>query len=421
MNSKKNTVSIVKFIIYFGLVCYLFYINISVESIRDDLIFKEGPTVYGSILEWLKFYINNWSGRIVPHTLLVVVLNMPPFIWGIINWIMMFTLVYIAIEFVIWEYKIKNKDEMFFAFLVATMILIPSSITQGAILWKCASVLYLWGMVGALFALIQFLPKASRASKERFKGVNKFLAVLGAIYASYFEQTFTVMVTFAGIMLVYELMITKKVAKFNVALLGIMIVNGIISLAMPGNNLRSQSEVIAQMPYYDMFSISDKVMWGISFAGEKINSWFGMSLTLISVVVVLLLVIQKKSKRLIYQGAFCIVFSIKAFAQRESVGWIAVDGQTFHLGGFNIVSTFFGISSFILLVILIWGYVSEEKDHISALFLLAAFFELVCMAFTPTIYASDDRVGYVSGILLIIVLFRLLLRLYKSLENKKIE
>ena len=139
-------------------------INMGIVNSGDDFVFMNAPVQFGSLAGFMKFYYSHWSGRVIPHTLLVILLNLPQPVFWILNALFMTLLVWALIRFCTADSRTRMENmqsvNVLTVLLAAAVIFLPrQAMLNGSVLWKCAAVLYIWGTLCAFCALYPFISR----------------------------------------------------------------------------------------------------------------------------------------------------------------------------------------------------------------------------------------------------------------------
>ena len=88
MGKKYNTK--IKIIILIGLfaIALFYYRNATFTTAGDDEVYRTSIETWGSWVNWAKAYYFGNSGRIIIHSLLIIILNLPVDIFRILSSIM---------------------------------------------------------------------------------------------------------------------------------------------------------------------------------------------------------------------------------------------------------------------------------------------------------------------------------------------
>lgn len=118
----------------------------------DDSNLRDGIANFGNIFEWIKFWADNWSGRVIPQGILVLLMQIPDLGFHLCNagmWMMLLFYTWKDLDcFGAVDLKI-GMPVLFFG----VFALIPVTVLDDAIFWKSANVIYLWGTATLMAAI----------------------------------------------------------------------------------------------------------------------------------------------------------------------------------------------------------------------------------------------------------------------------
>ena len=119
--------------------------NSTIRSMNDDFVFAQGIERFGGFWKWMYFYAMNWSGRLIPHGILVLLLQLPNVIFIVLNSIMLFATIYLFI--LIFAPSSIRYPSIYGLLIICSLLFFKLfglyDWFSFVILWKCASVLYI--------------------------------------------------------------------------------------------------------------------------------------------------------------------------------------------------------------------------------------------------------------------------------------
>ena len=394
-------------------------LNSTVTSLDDDLIFARGIDDYGSIIGWAVWYGINWGGRLIPHGLLVLLLQLPNAVFIIINAAMYVALIVLFLQEL--TTGIQN-GKMIPVVAVVVLLFIPNDVCQRAMFWKCASVLYLWGLVAVM---LQIRPLLHTYRGEETSTAEYIFAYAGCIYVSGFEQLAAFAMVFSALLVIINLVKYHRLNPDDCAIAALSVVaTCFFVIVLPGNSVRSIEETIAWQPAFASYSIYDKLIHGISFALNYVSTE-GAYVILLIAVAETAIVIRRKQRNYIKIMALSILayYLLNAFkwtlqkenfitAQNGLMKLFTYHGYTIKLSFAEpiiLITSFIGLIMFIMVSILSVSDMGDEKspDYITPLLLLGGFGTLMIMGFSPTIAASETRTQFPAAVLWALSLIRI--------------
>ena len=407
-----------KVIWYFALYAMFFLLSCYMVSRADDLVFKAGIERYGGFSGWVKWFSNNWGGRIVPQGLLVILLQFPPVVFNLFNafaWVLL----------VIYIKKVFDADGVFRAGFIYGLIpalifiLIPTGVLTGTVFWKCANVLYLWGsaaLLAAVYPLVKFI------YGQKITVLDYVFSFAGAVYASSFEQAGVFMCGVLFLLLLYSVFV-KRMVKWQIVVLFLLAAACTFYFCrLPGNAVRSHIEVLGQLPKYDMYSTLDKVLWGVWYVINYIEEDAMYIVLLLAGTVVFLMHQNRKRNDPVVIGAdIMLVFFVLCTINR--IGLTNLGREYFLSNLFKLVpvdTVNFGFSALLAIcsVIHFLAYVylgcciliihPEKLEIIGFSFFFGGLASMWMMGFSPTIYASKARPRFLCYLFLLCVGIRII-------------
>lgn len=215
---------IMKYILLIILFSVMFFLNVQVPFTADD--FTYGYASDG-ILMSINFALHQymyWDGRIPTAFITSYLLqrNMNIIVFDIINSIM-----FVFLIFLISRVISKNKNITIFVIMLTTIVLSICIRDFGeVILWKTASVQYMWGVVIYIYLFDKYF------RKSYFNAYDLILVFL----VSFWLQNLTIiilLIIFSSIHSLYKKHQYKYIASYIIFTMG-----GLISLLSPGNFYR---------------------------------------------------------------------------------------------------------------------------------------------------------------------------------------
>lgn len=389
----------------------------------DDAVYKNALEENGNIVNWAKYYFNNWSGRILPNVVLIYLLNLPAICFNIINSIALTLLIlYFMKDFIITEsVLIKNIVALMIVYIM--LVWVNDDLLKGTMFWKSAVVSYIWGLLGALLAIYPFTYHFYDMKFTKL-GIKDYLfAFLGATYAANYEQSAVFMLFFMFCLFIFSTLKRGKGSKGDALILLWTIGVTCFCLSAPGNDARYHAEVLGHMQKYDMYSIIDKLIWGACYSLTGLRKYCALPMMFISMFLVINSYLAKKNRQIKVCASFiCIYYFVMLISvwSESKVGtgfamqlfsFISVDSPIFDVTLMQIVASAIGLFAYFLTVLLAIT-ISEELEIHAAALLVTAFGTTVMIGLSPTIYASGSRVMFYLCIILIFAMFRIGYLLY---------
>lgn len=399
-NSKKRSV-----ILYLAMYILLVVFDYCLIEKWDDSNFRDGIANFGNIFAWMKFWAENWSGRVIPQGILVLLMQIPDLGFHLCNAAMWMILLFYTWRNLDCSGSVDRKLGMTVLFF-SVFALIPVEVLDDSLFWKSANVTYLWGMAMLMVAIY---PHAALLRGKKYRRRDYIIALPACLYASGAEQCGAlmsgVMVCITAILLFREHRVEKKI-----------LILAIISCAltafffmMPGNSVRVRAEILGNFQNFDMFSSLDRTLLGIKYAIGHAECEIPELLALLAVFNLIGFLNLKRKDRLqeLLSWSTTIYFVCNFF---DEMSRRMQEGTTYMSSWFALIeinTTDFGISRPTLIAELInvgmivllgmnIAWIAEEFDVLRFCLYFGGFATMWLMGFSPTIYASAERPRFIG-------------------------
>lgn len=392
-------------------------------QVGDDTVFINSFKDNGGIMGWLKSYTAIWSGRIVPHFILISLLNCNIIIWKIINSAIITLLGLGIFKFTInTNNKLTDDDKTKLSlFICSILFFIPTSVVSSGILWITGSFTYLWPTMFAIFVLIPFKRLITGEKQSKPLTIAAFISVF---YASYVEQSAAIIIAFPIVAILAYIIsnyIDKKKLSSTISsswhyyLMIILIgINSYISLSAVGNSVRNQAETIKWYPDFDMLSFIDKIFLGATVTYDHLfnNAYY---LMVILSLLIAILIFKKKTDivtrilpiiPITYSSARILSVDILFDFKNTDKAFVST-----HLSQYIpfVCATFVCLITMYLIFII---YDNYKEGLVTLLLFGGALSETLIMGISPTVYASGSRIFFVTDVLIIMCIIRFFYHLY---------
>ncbi len=406
------------YILFFLLSSYIF-------NRADDLIFQQGIERYGSLTGWAKWFAENWGGRIIPQGILVLLLQMPAFVFSLFD-ALAWVILLVCIRKVFDGNKSFTAGFVYIAVPVLLFALLPGSLLQETVFWKCANVLYLWGAAAILVGIYPFV-KDMRG--ERIRTMDYLFSAAAVIYVSGFEQGGVLFCGLALILSAFTLYEKRSIRWQNILLTVAALLLTFCFFILPGNHLRTQYETLLWYPQFDMLSMPEKLLLGIWYVISNIEKEAMFPLLLLAGAATWALHRTRKPKDCILLGAYgmlgyfvlCTVnyvgtniagSSIPVFSSIFKL--VPIDTMEFR---FPIWLTAANIIHFMVYVYLGCCILLINPNRFNAIgfsFYFGGLGSMCMMGFSPTVFASGGRPRFFCYLFMICILFHVLSEIIQS-------
>ena len=370
----------------------------------------------GSLLAYLKERYTGWTGRIVIESIMVPMFAYNIWIWRILNTIMTIILalgIYKLIPDKYTKQLTSSKRLLIKSIICISIFSLPDDVFSSAISWITGSYNYLWTMACGILSI---LPFKYALFNEKFDKRWYVLLVFTVILGCNMEQVSLVVLCFALITNIYVFIRDKKINVGLVIFNIFILINTAILFLAPGNYERANKEIISWFGQWDMISLPVKLMMGTNLFLEHI---FDKNIILLALLVILLnIAIWKKYKSIairllafIPMGTVIIKFiEIQLNSRNINTDFFMfklLNIQNLNILNYNEIKIFLPTSILLCIiliipVIFILVFDKIEMKYFSIILYLAAICSALSISISPTIYASGERVFFVTDILLII-------------------
>lgn len=407
MKEKIHTVTSKKNMVMLCLAWYVLLVMFDFCLIEkmDDSNFRDGIGNFGSIFAWMKFWGESWSGRVIPQGTLVLLLQLPDVWFHLCNagmW--MALLVYtwrILGGFRVIDWKIGIPMSF-----LAVFVLIPAKVLDDSIFWKSANVVYLWGMAAVMAAIY---PHATLLKNRKVRRSDYIIAAIACLYASGAEQCGALM---SGIMVCTALVLLLRDRYIERGILILTAVSCILTaffLLLPGNSVRMQAEILGNFQSFDMLSILDRSLFGLTYAIGHTESEIPALLALLAIFNVYGMhhMENKNWLQRLLSWLPAVYFTCNFFHQMSRQ---MQDAATFMSPWFSLVeinTIDFGVSrqtlfaeiinvGMLVLLGMDLAWISDVFDVLGFCLYFGGFATMWLMGFSPTIYASAERPRFIG-------------------------
>lgn len=424
--TNKPTISEVIINFVFFLVFIFFFRFISVQP-GDDEIFI-GLTQQFSLGEFLLHYYSTWSGRIFNNFLIYVFAKQPMIMWQIFMSLVLTvfgrTLYFFFTPLV--DNKFWRKATLlivcyFGVFLFSSAVMIPS------VFWFTGSFNY---VVPVAFALVAYLPfyelfYPNDTKVERFWSLSIVPIVCTALSS---EQ-----VSIGLILIISGTFLLAKIRKMNIPfhlilLFLLLVIVSIVSITAPGNWLRLEQETKIWFSDYSNFGLFERITLAFGFSMTAIiNQWYYLMVFLWGASSVLLITHAKKWYTRLLSLLLFVYALVAGIRFITSLNIIPESSITRNLEvlfsfpfllGPNLVDTatisvyiFWSLGLVLLPITWLLGLKQEQNGISYAYLYFVALFLIMASGFSPTLFASGGRTGFVPNVILLIILIRILLEI----------
>ena len=308
----------------------LFVFNRKTFTHGDDFIYTYFFTTYedinsiSDIIESQKMHYNEWGGRIIVHTVLQALLQLPDIVIDGLN-----SLIFVVLIVLIY-YHVKARGRhslsLFWLIFFFTWLLQPAF--GDTVLWITGSLNYLWATVMVLAFLLPYRFYRGRRPKGAMNILLCAISLFCGIIAGWTNEN-----TVAGlIVMVMSFLFYYRISGMKLPLWGILGLVGVVCgyacmILAPGNFMRAQAEG-AELSLL-------KMVYTSVMATFSLFDYLGVVFLVAAILYVLFIKYSPSNKKnlsliiLVYlfgvlSAIYCMVFSPSYFAPRSWFGVISL-------------------------------------------------------------------------------------------------
>ena len=418
---------------YFVSFCTLLVLNLFVKNRNDDLVFKAGIEQYGSLAGWVKWFGLNWGGRIIPQGLLVGILQLPDLVYASLTSFFMILLGSLALD--TFGISAGNTRKMGLVLLfVLIHALLPFSMLNETLYWKCACVLYVWGFSTLLLSI---RPMLAQLRGQDCSLLTYSVALPAIIYTASFEQAGVFMSGWMGLATIYYAVKNRALPNGKtLALLAIASAATYAFFTLPGNSNRMIEEIVAWYQSFGALSITDKILLG---ASTSITMLEQEVLPVVLLIIVMLIYLNDHSEDtacdtttwqksvlrvLLVYFLFCEISVIGHGISGDSNILTKVytlytpDTMQLTISPSRIICDTIHYMAYVLLGCCLSSVGSVYDQFVDFSMYFAGFCSMFIMGFSPTIYASSSRPRFMCYFILTCLMMRMFMLAHDDLHRK---
>ncbi len=380
---KKWMPYLILFIVMF--ICHLFF----KISWGDDIWFKNA--INDGVINYIISRYNSWSSRILIELVMILLLQLPKFIWCALDSLIITLVAYSITKL----FSIKNN------WLAPILVLIYPLYEMSSAGWYATTLNYLWPLA---FGLISLFPIKNAINDKKEKNYMYLVYALTTLFSCNQEQMCAIIFCLYAIFIVY-LYKKNKLNKLILFIFALSFLSLIFILICPGNELRNISEVKSWYNNYKYFGMFSKIFLGI--VTTFIYSVYNLNTVIFILSILLPIFIFKENKNKCVKLISLIPFSIYCminlfpnifYSMFPKIGELIETSRTYasspneiNLCGSSIF--IFGISVlfFVSILVSVYNCFKNNKRYLMCLILLAGLASRFIMGFSPTVYASGMR------------------------------
>ncbi|HCL6625863.1 TPA: hypothetical protein N2R15_000545 [Citrobacter amalonaticus] len=348
--------------------------SVSLRTFMDDDLYFVKALENTSLVDFLSVRYMTWSGRAILETILVETINISLF-WKLA---IPACIILLAHSFYRLFYGQKAFSSLHTLLAVIIILSMPDkSFNEGA-LWVTGFYNYLLPVSLGFYSFSIFL-------RENEHGlILKLLSLAFVIIACSNEQVGVTMI--AAILVSY--VSKKRFSYYNLIFTTSSVLSFVLLMLAPGNSVRFATES-KRIPEFIDFNLLDKIGLGLDRLSSATSS-NNMILTFLSIAIIVVFFINRKYS--ITGFIACTVIAIFNFAKHTVLlehGFMT-DGKWAQP---YIYITYIACLTFLVSLIYLFILLLNRKGFNASLFLVIfAPATIIMIGFSPTVYASADRV-----------------------------
>jgi len=397
---------------YFLLLTIFLLIYAKVVPISDDVYHNSVLSRFnGSVISALIDYYYLWGGKIVPHSLWLSLLGLDFWVYRILSSFVLVGLVYATYRLIYFPAPVRKERNYALLLVASLLFFIPYKTFYFGSLWASGSFAYLYPAAAMVVALLPV--KWYFFDNQKVDNWKYWIFYPAALYASYSEQTAMVLLAFLIGGLGYKFVKKESVDPKFFVYSAFILINCLVCITAPGNAVRKVGEFI-WFTNYDMLAITDKFLLGANIALNHIY-FYSYFLIIIAVAIVYKLWTKRREEIILsVLGTLAATYAVLCqILPSNALLFFALPSPS----TVSDISSYLGLiaGSSIMLFFSYLIYRSFDKAKTGtfyAILFLLAFLSTAMLGFSPTIYASGERIFFLTDLLLSIISAALLRELY---------
>ena len=375
------------------LLMYRIGTSVNLRTYMDDDLYFVKALENSSLIDFLSVRYMTWSGRVVLETILVGTITISLF-WKLA---IPACLILLAHSF----YRLFHGEKTFSSLHILLAIIIimsmpDKSFNDGA-LWVTGFYNYLLPVSLGFYSISIFLRENEHGS------IQKGLSLAFVIISCSNEQ---VGITTMAVILV-SYFFKKRFSYYNVIFSILSVLSLAVLMLAPGNSVRFSAES-KRIPEFTDFSLIDKIGLGLDRLSSATSS-NNIILTFLSIAMIALFIISRKySIHGLVACAIIIFFNAMKYFE-------VIDPSFMENGEWarpHLYMTYMASLSFLVSLIYLSVFLLKYKRFSASLFLIIfAPATVIMIGFSPTVYASADRILFLFQCMMACALYGALMKI----------
>lgn len=361
--------------------------------ISDDLWFSERSISEPDHIKWLISRYYEWSSRTPIEYALISLINKFK-IWALIN-SFMFSLLIVGICSM--NGSLCNKGWTIAPAILTLMLLfsIPRDIFFNGTIWITGSFNYLWPVALAFFGYSSLILITLKKNTSKWHALVCYICIF---FASFNEQLAITNLILIMSIIIHSKIEVKKISPSMIAL-GVTLLVLIYIATCPGNKARYYGEIATWFKEYGNFNILQKSMLGLNLYADMLIA--EKSIVPAVSAFFISLICNRKTKALPIAAGLIMLLLSAIPTPPEALVNAKLSGETV-FSAMSIYRVSFAL--FITLLITIPVLLSQKTSLLSFLIIAmiaGAGASSSMLGFSPTVYASGNRILYIPYLLFI--------------------
>ncbi len=372
----------------------------------DDVYHKEVVEKLGSAWNFMIEQYKNWNSRYFTSLVMVYIMDKNIWLWRILNTLVLFLFFVYMSKSVYTLYKnMKSSLSIITLFMFCIFCIMPSPIWHSSITWVTGSFNYLWP--GCALSISFYYLFNSTFNKEKIRLYQFIILIPVVMFACNTEQTALICITMYTILILYFILKEKYFDKYILILYLFIITSTLIIFLSPALPLRYAQEVKTWYPMFNDISLVQKAVYGYAYTviyGFLLYNY--LNTILLSVLLFAVLKKQYNNKILNIISLLPALYSLMYYIGINNK-WI-YSHLLYNADAFsksiilnNYSEPFISlITGTLIIVIIIYcifkiKWQNTELKYLTFLFFAAGLMSAFILSFSPTIYASKDRIWFI--------------------------
>jgi len=339
-----------------------------------------------------------WSGRITIEMLLIKTINIKIF------WKAAIPLSILLLAYSAWKLFFFDIVRPYIAIPTGIMffMLITPSVNADAAWWITGFYNYLLPVSCGAWSLVVLKNSATSHLS------SKIIALMLLSISCFSEQVAILMITAA--ICIYFTKQNRK--KYDIVFISLCLILTGILLTAPGNAQRYAFEIKNSLPEFSSFNIIDKLMLGLDRLNHHLNDPENIIVNILLLMTIAIAIRQKNLSSTDLVGIAFLIIKLCGFLlchANLTMSEFIYNQHFFNAAswfGYKIyTSFFFTLASVFSLILLSYKFIDDNKTAIvSVVSLLAGCATVMMMSFSPTVYASAQRILFAYEICSLVAL-----------------